>query len=263
MAGGLQYVKTSNFFPYTPTVTSAAAAFPASALGDVTGTHPVARTWHSTTTAEQTITCPFGSAKNGTWVALLNANFTQVKIGVSTDGTNFTDIVTGNATLLTRTISQDHTDPEGYYKLLMLQAFTAKTHGRIVIPSQATTDGNVFFKLGALFWGNALVAMTHNFHVPLGIEYVDPEYAVEGKDWREAGPAGIRYANLSFRNTAKNPAEMAEWHTLRRLPSGSRVLWHYNLDDFSQVYLMERNKPATITRHGVHQEIDTGLRSVA
>ncbi len=263
MAGGLQYVKFSDFFAYTPTATGSAAGYPISQVTDWASTRPLVRTWHSLDTTPQTITCSFGSAKNGTWVALLNANFSQVQISVSSNGTTFTDIVTGSGTITTRTIGKDWTDANGYYKLFFVQTYTGKTHGRIQIPFQTPTDNASYFSLGVLAWGSNINTMTHYFHDPLNEEYTDPEYRAEGKDWTEGAPAGISYRNISFHNTARNATEMAEWHAVRLLKPGTRLLWYENQNDTSQVEIRERNQPARITRHGVTQEIDSGLRSIA
>jgi hypothetical protein len=263
MAGGLQYMKFSDFFAYLPTATSEQAGYDATRLADWSHTRPLVRTWRSTSTIQQTITCAFSGVKSGTWVALLNANFSQVQIAVSSDGTTFTDIVTGSGTLTTRTIAQDLTDGAGFYKLFLPQTYSGKTHGRIVIPAQTAKENAPYFSLGLLLWGNNITTMTHSFHAPLTEEYVDPEYRVDGKDWTESAPAGIAYKVTNLRNTAANVAEMAEWHAIRLLPPGTRLLWHYNRDDTSQIELRERNKPVVVTRHSVQQEIDTGLRSVA
>ena len=263
MAGGLQYAKLTDAFGYTPSATSSAAGYGLERLADWTSTKPLVRTWRSVGTGQQTISCNFGSSKNGTWVALLNVNFTQVQIATSPDPLSFTDIVTGSGTLTTRTISKDWTDPQGYYKYFLATPYTGKAWGRIVIPAQTPTDNAGYFSIGLLAWGNNLTTMSQYFHDPLTEEYIDPEYRVDGKDWTEGTPAGIAYRNITMRNVVKDATQMEEWHAVRLLKPHTRLLWYANQDNSSEVELRERNQPARITRHGVSQEIDTGYRSLA
>ena len=263
MAGGLQYVKLTDAFGFVTFATTAAAGYGVLRLSDWNGTRPLARTWRSVGTTTQTIFCNFGSLKNGTWVTLLNVNFTQVQIAVSADGLTFTDIVTGAGTDTTRTISKDWTDPQGYYKYFLATPYTGKLWGRIVIPSQTPTDNAGYFSIGLLAWGNNIITMSQYFHDPLGEEYIDPEYRVEGKDWTESTPAGISYRTITMKNIVKDAAQMQEWHVLRLLKPHTRLLWYANQDNNSEVELRVRNQPARITRHGVSQEIDTGFRSLA
>lgn len=264
MAGGLQYVKLSDAFGYTSAATSEAVGYPLSRATDWTSTRPLARTWRSTATTTQVINFNFGGLKNGTWLALLNVNFTQVQIAVSGNGgSSFTDIVTGSGTLTTKTISKDWTDPQGYYKYFLATPYTGKDFASIVIPSQTPTDNAGYFSIGLVAWGNSLTTMSQYFHDPLGEEYIDPEYRVEGKDWTESTPAGISYRTLTMKNIVKDAAQMQEWHAVRLLKPHTRVLWYANQDNSSEVELRVRNQPARITRHGVSQEIDTGFRSLA
>lgn len=259
MAGGLQYATTANFFAYTATAAASSPSYPPAQLADWNGTHPLARPWQSLTTLANALSFNFGSVRSGTWVALLNANFTQVQIGIG-NGTVFTDIVTGGA-YVTRTIAKDWADPEGYYKLFLATPYSGSV-GRLEIPPQATTDGAAYFTLGAVLWGTNLVTMTHYFHDPLQEDFVDPEYRVAGKDWEEAYPAGIRSKTLVLRNLFRN-SESPEWHALRLLRPGARVMLYHNQDNAAEVYIAERNRPMTITRHSMHQEVNTGLRTVA
>jgi hypothetical protein len=257
--GNFQYVPSTSFFAYTPTASSSAASYPATRLGDWDHTRPLVRTWRSQATSPQALSFNFGTAKTGTWMAILNANFTSVQVGVSTDNITFTDAVTGSGTLVTRTMTQDLQDPEGFTKLFLPVAYSGKQYGRLEIPTQTPTDGASYFKIGAVMWGSALVTMSHGLHAPITVEHVSPEYVVEGKDWREATPAGINYATISIHNTFRY-SESPEWNRLRLLPPGSRLLAYFNADDPSETYLCEKNKPITFTRHGIHQEIDAGLR---
>ena len=260
---GFQYIKLSDFFAYTPTATSSASGFPATNLSDWTNTRPLVRAWRSSGITAQTITCAFSGAKNGNWMVLLNANFSQVQLAVSSDGTNFVDLITGSGTLTTYPIWQDARDPEGFYKLFISQSYPGATHGRIIIPAQTPWTGEAYFKLGLLAWGNNIATMTQYFHDPLGEEYVDPEYVAEGKDWEERNGAGIRYKTLSIHNRVPD-AQRTEWHTLRLLmKAGARVLGYHNQDDPSEVYIYSRNRSVTMTRHGTNQEIDTGLRTLS
>lgn len=254
--GKLQYITTTHFFPAAVTVTSQDPDFPAPLLSDWTGTHPLARGWHSTTTAPQTLTFAFGGLKAGTWLAVMAANFATVQISVSTNGTTFTP-VSGSPFTLT----PDLADPEGYTKLFLPQSYSA-THGRLVIPTQATLKNTSYFSLGLVLWGDGIVTMSRHFQVPLSIDYVEPEYRAEGTDWLERASAGIRYMTLTPRNRVPN-AEVDEWHALRLLPIGARVLGYMNLGRPWEVYIMERDKPLTVTRETLTQQVDTGLRTIA
>ena len=257
--GNFQYVPSTSFFSYTPTASTAAASYPATRLADWDHTRPLVRTWRSIGTTQQAVTFDFGSAKTGTWMSVLNANFTTIFISVSADNINFVDAVTGTFPITPRTMTQDLQDPEGYYKVFLPVTYSSKRYGRIDITTQATTDGADYFKMGLVAWGNALVTMSHGLHAPITVEHVSPEYVVEGKDWREATSAGINYATLSIHNTFRY-SESPEWNRFRLLPPGSRLLAYLNVDDPSETYLCEKNKPITFTRHGIHQEIDAGLR---
>ena len=259
--GGFQYITTNNFFPATVTASSAAVDAPVTALSDWANTRPLVRAWRSTSLDPQTLAFAFGSAKNGTWMALFHANFTQVQLAVSANGTTFTDLITGSSTFTTYTIPRDLKDPEGMYKLFVAQPYTGKTHGRIIIPAQATTGGEAYFQLGLAVWGNNITTMSHSFHIPFVEDYVDPEYKVEGADWEESFPAGIRYKTVTIRNTFRN-TEAAEWHALRLLRPNARLLAYYNLDNPAEVELWVRNRPITITRQSTVQEVSTGFRSL-
>jgi len=257
--GNFQYVPSTSFFSYTPIASTSAAAYPATRLGDWDHTRPLVRAWRSTSTLAQAISFDFGSAKTGTWMTILNTNFVFFQVGASTDNITFVDAVTGSGTYTARTLTQDLQDPEGFTKIFLPVAYSSKRYGRLEIPTQATTDGASYFKIGLVAWGNSLVTMSHGLHAPITVEHVSPEYVVEGKDWREATPAGINYATISIHNTFRY-SESPEWNRFRLLPPGSRLLAYLNVDDPSETYLCEKNKPITFTRHGIHQEIDAGLR---
>lgn len=262
MKRGFQYVVTTDFFAATPTATTQATGYEATRLVDWNSTRPLVRAWRSTAITAQTITFAFGSAKEGTWVALLNTNFAQVQLAVSSNGSTFTDIVSGSTTLTTRTVRQDVTDPNGFSKLFLAAPYTGKTHGRIVIPAQTPLHNESYFSLGLATWGNTIVSLSRHLQVPVTEDYVDPQYRAEGSDWEEVVPAGIRYKTLAFRNRYPNDEE-EEWHALRLLPTGARILGYQNLHNDAQVDLYVRNRPVTISRQGKIQEIDTGLRTLA
>lgn len=259
MAGGFQYIPSTSFFASTPTAATAAAGYPVTEVTDWTSAHPVARSWHSIGIAGDAISFAFGGIRTGSWIAILNANFANIQIGIG-DGAVFTDVVTGGP-LVTRTLAADPADPEGYRKLFLVTPYTG-TVGRLEIPAQAALDGAAYFRLGLVLWGSGLVTMTHFFHDPLVEDFVDPEYRVEGKDWEESYAAGIRSKMFTVRNIARN-SEAGEWHVLRQLRPGTRLLAYMNQDNPTETYLCERNRSMTITRHGMHQEINTGLRVLA
>jgi len=259
MAGNFQYIPTTSFFAYTPTASSSAALYPVTRLADWLHTRPLVRTWRSTAITPQAIGFDFGSAKTGTFMALLNANFTSIQVSVSADNITFVDAVTGAGTAVTRTLTQDLQDPEGYYKMFLPTVYTSKRYGRFEIPAQSTTDGLTYFKIGMVAWGSSIVTLSHGLQAPLTIEHVSPEYRVEGKDWTEATPSGINYATFQIHNLFRY-SESAEWNRIRLLPPGSRLLIHFNLDDPSETYLCERTRPVVFTRSGITQEVDTGLR---
>jgi len=231
-------------------------------MADWANTRPLVRTWRSSATTPQAINFAFGAARNGTWMALLNCNFTLLGIGVSTNGTVFTDIMTGSTTFTSRSIGRDVTDPNGYRKYFLATTYNGKTHGRLEIPAQATTDGAPYFQIGLAAWGTNLTQLSRHFQVPVQEDYIDPEYKVEGKDWEESFPAGIPYKTLTFRNRFPN-GEADEWHELRLLRPGSRLLGYMNLGNNSQTDLWVKNRPVSITRQGKHQEIDAGLRTLS
>jgi len=260
MAGPFQYVTTNNFFSYTPTAAGSFTGFPPTLMGDWNGTRPLVRAWRAGGITPNAINFAFGGVRSGTWVAILNANFTTLGIGIG-NGTTFTDIMTGSPSFTMRTITQDLQDPEGYYKFFLPTAYSGSV-GRFEIPAQSTTDGAPYFRIGLAAWGNNIVTMSHNFFAPLTEDYVDPEYRVEGKDWTEGYPAGIRYKTLTPRQRFRT-TQSAQWHRLRLIRPSERILAFFNLDDSSEVYLWERNRGVSISRQGISQEIDTGFRTIS
>lgn len=136
----------TSFTPYVATASSWQSGYEADWL-PLIDDHPLIRTYRSTGTSQQVITCRFAGLVSLGGILIQNINAASIQLARSTDGVNYVDLNTDNVSLSTLAVGQ-HWQYRRYCQALAVSA----THVQLTIPNQATLDGALWFEVGSLLF---------------------------------------------------------------------------------------------------------------
>jgi hypothetical protein len=240
-----QVVNLSNVVAATITATSEATNYPASRMALTTP--PYVRGWRSTGTSSQTLTVTFGSSNALVGCVIYDANFTAVSI----NGSDYT-------------IQKDPWDSLGSsrYKIWIPLSVTASSRS-VVIPSQSTTDGAGYFKLGKVHFFTVITELQQNPRPEMGITLIDPQMTTESENGSvfESLPAGPAFIREEWSWLGQH-SYATELFTVAGIGAHQPFLLYHDLDNDYETYYMQRLGGVQIQRGNATHDIAMTLRQI-
>jgi hypothetical protein len=222
-------------------------------------------TWRSTTTATQTLIVDFGSAKLVQGIALLNTNYATAQLFLDDEAS----FATADYTSPSLTIYMNPWNDLNAHFHLLPSSLTRK-YLKLLIPTQATTDGRSYFSTGGI-WAGPVEDLPHDIRLDEVITTDRAEsvqVAVGGQDYVLI--LGPKITQIDARRIADQPmpwidgtGELALWRDLdRRMDEARFWLFWSNRTLTSEVWVMRRmNRPKWPASVGI-QEDEFLLREV-
>jgi hypothetical protein len=195
--------------------------------------------WRSTSTAQNTIVCPFSGSKHIIGVILDDVNFTSVNIG----GTDFT-------------IGRD--ERVGRYKIYALLD-TTNSSITITIPTQSTTDGLSKFRIGRIVFLDTVITLRMNVSWPYDYSAAKPykvnEMESGGRQKVKLGDYKVFQCGFRF-NPIDADYEDDLW-SIDDINEDEEFVLFENDNDTSKVYVCYRDGAIEVT------EPTLGIRETA